>query len=319
LRDAGLQSIGNSELSIATSGFELYFSLAKSVATQVVGEKKHAEFVSCAPADVKAEDDACTRSVIERYGKTLIRRPLTEAEIATRLKIASDATTRVGNYYDGLQLAIASLLVDPEFLFRVEEAEPDPAKVRQYRLDAYSKASRISFLLWDSVPDAELLQTAINGIIHDDASLKAQVMRVVGSPKLKDGARAFFTDMLQFEHFDSLTKDGTTYPKFSQKVADSAREQTLLTVLDLLVEQNRDYRDLFTSNETFMNRQRAPVYFGWASFGQVNEVLTWVDLPAVWYAMCDRTNNWRFRPSLPLRRRICRRAVRRTENLVRSL
>jgi len=260
LREGGLQSIGNAQMSITTSGFEQYFSLAKSVAAQVVGEKKRAELVGCTPADPKAKDDACTRSVIERYGKALFRRPLTEAEIAGRLKIATDATARVANYYEGLGLAVASLLVDPEFLFRVEAAGPDPANPGQFRLDGYSKASRISFLLWDSAPDADLLQAAVSGTIHGDAMLKAQVARMIASPKLKDGAKAFFTDMLQFEHFDSLTKDGATYPKYSQKVADSAREQTLLTLMDLLLEQNRDYRDIFTSNETFINRALAPVY-----------------------------------------------------------
>jgi len=260
LREAGLQSIGNAQLSITTSGFEQYFALAKSVAAQVTGEKKRAELVGCAPADLKAKDDVCTRSVIERYGKVLFRRPLTEAEIAGRLKMAADATARVSDYYAGLQLAIASVLVDPEFLFRVEAAEPDPANAAQYRLDAYSKASRLSFLLWDSAPDDALLQAAISGDIHSDTILKAQVARMMASPKLRDGAKAFFTDMLQFEYFDSLTKDGMTYPKFSQKVADSAREQTLLTLMDLLVEQNRDYRDIFTSNDTFINRALAPVY-----------------------------------------------------------
>jgi hypothetical protein len=265
LREAGLQSIGNAQLSVTTSGFEQYYSLAKSVAGQVVGEKKRAELIGCTPADPKVKDDVCTRSVIERYGKTLFRRPLTEKEIASRVKMAADATTRVSDYYEGLKLAIASFLVDPEFLFRVEAAEPVPtnasqANSSQYRLDAYSKASRIAFLLWDSAPDAELLQTAVNGTIHDDAVLRAQVARMIASPKLKDGAKAFFTDMLQFEYFDSLTKDGATYPKFSQKVADSAREQTLMTMMDLLIEQNRDYRDIFTSNETFINRALAPVY-----------------------------------------------------------
>lgn len=260
MREAGLQSIGNAQMSITTSGFEQYFSLAKSVASQVVSEKRRAELVGCTPVDAKLKDDACTRSVIERYGKTLFRRPLTQEEVAGRLKIAADATARGANYYDGLHLAIASLLVDPEFLFRVEAAEPDPVNAGLYRLDAHSKASRISFLLWDSAPDAQLLQAAANGSIHNDEILKSEVARMIASPKLKDGTKAFFSDMLQFEHFDSLTKDGMTYPKYSQKVADSAREQTLLTLIDLLVEQNRDYRDIFTSNDTFINRALAPVY-----------------------------------------------------------
>lgn len=260
LREGGLQAIGNAQLSVTVSGFEQYFALAKSVATQVVDEKKRSELVGCTPADPKARDDVCTRSVIERYGKRLFRRPLTNEEIAGRLKIAADVTKRVSDYYEGLRLAMGSLLADPEFLFRVEVAEPNPAKLGEYRLSGLSKASRISFLLWDSAPDNELLDAAINGSIHDDATLQAQVERMIASPKLKDGTRAFFTDMLQFEHFDSLTKDGATYPKFSQKVADSAREQTVMTVMDLLIVQNRDYRDLFTSNETFINRTLAPVY-----------------------------------------------------------
>lgn len=260
MREAGLQSIGNAQLSVTSSGFEQYFALAKSVAAQIVSEKQRAELVRCAPANPKAKDDACTRAVVERYGKQLFRRPLAEEELAGRVKMAADGAARVGSYYDGLQLALASLLVDPEFLFRVEVAEPDPANPGQYRLDAFSKASRISFLLWDAAPDEHLLRTAIDGSIHGDAILKAQVARMIASPKLKDGAKAFFTDMLQFDHFDSLTKDGATFPKFSQKVADSAREQTLLTLMDLLVEQNRDYRDIFTSNETFINRALAPVY-----------------------------------------------------------
>ena len=259
-REEGLQSIGNAQLSVTSSGFEQYFSLAKAIAGQVVEEKRRGALVGCQPADPKAADATCTRAVIERYGKALFRRPLTEAEITNRLNIAANGAGRSGNYYEGLRLSLASLLVDPEFLFRVEVAEPDPAQRGQYRLDAFAKASRLSFLLWDSAPDAELLQAAASGAIHDDATLKAQVARMVASPKVRDGAKAFFTDMLQFEYFDSLTKDSATYPKYSQKVADNAREQTLLTLMDQLVDQNRDYRDIFTSNDTFISRALAPVY-----------------------------------------------------------
>ena len=170
-------------------GFEQYFSLAKSVASQIVSEKKRAELVGCAPADIKVKDDVCTRSVIERYGKSLFRRPLTSEEIAGRLKIAADGTARVANYYDGLQLALASLLVDPEFLFRVEVAEPDPANPGQYRLDAYSKASRNFILVMGFGPDEHLLQAAIDGSIHGDAMLNAQVARMIASPKVKEGAK----------------------------------------------------------------------------------------------------------------------------------
>jgi hypothetical protein len=159
-----------------------------------------------------------------------------------------------------LKLALTSLLVAPEFLFRVENAEPDPSNPKQYRLDAYTKASRISFLFWDTAPDPELLAAARSGAIHTESGLKEQLTRMILSPRYEQGARAFFSDMLQLDGFDNLVKDPAIYPKFNQSVADSAKEETLKTTVDLLITKKRDYRDLFASNETFINRSLAAVY-----------------------------------------------------------
>jgi len=150
--------------------------------------------------------------------------------------------------------------VAPEFLFRVETAEPDPANRGQYRLDAYTKAARLSFLFWDSAPDQELLAAARSGVIHTKAGLNQQLTRLTSSPRFEDGARAFFTDMLQLDGMENVVKDPTIYPKFNQSVSYSAKEQTLKTTIDLLVHKTRDYRDLFTSNDTFINRPLAAVY-----------------------------------------------------------
>ena len=177
-----------------------------------------------------------------------------------RLKTASTGAKQSGDFYAGLKLALTSLLVAPEFLFRVETAEPDPANPRQYRLDGYTKAARVSFLLWDSAPDQELLAAARSGAIHTEAGLKQQLTRLTSSPRFEDGVRAFFADMLQLDGFENLVKDPAIYPKFNQAVSDSAREQTLKTIIDLLVREKRDYRDLFTSNDTFINRPLASVY-----------------------------------------------------------
>jgi hypothetical protein len=96
---------------------------------------------------------------------------------------------------------------------------------------------------------------------------------MTSSPRFEDGVRAFFADMLQLDGFENLVKDPTIYPKFNQAVADSAREQTLKTIINLLVRERRDYRDLFTSNDTFINRPLASVYripfassSSWASY-----------------------------------------------------
>ncbi|HEX5264243.1 MAG TPA: DUF1592 domain-containing protein [Phenylobacterium sp.] len=259
-REGGLLAVGRAPLSVTASGLEQYYALGQSVADQALAPKRRATIMPCQPADPKKADAACARQFVELYGEQLFRRPLTESEVAARLHAAQVGADQSGDFYEGLKLALTSLLIAPDFLFRIEAAEPDPAKPGQYRLDGYTKASRLSFLFWDAAPDAELLAAAKSGDIHTTEGLNRQLARLSASPRLQEGARAFFTDMLQMDQFEGLTKDTKAYPKFSQEVADSAKEQTLRTVVDMLVVKQRDYRDLFTSNETFINRELAAVY-----------------------------------------------------------
>lgn len=259
-REEGLLAVGSAGLSITTSGLEQYFALASSISDQVLDEKKRDAAVGCRPADPSMADSACARQFISRIGERLFRRPLSDADIAARVATADRGAAGAGGFHGGLKLALTSLLIAPEFLFRMENAEPVPGAVNKFRLDRYAMASRLSFLFWDTGPDQELMAAAKSGAILTDAGLQKQVARLASSPRLEDGARAFFTDMLQFDQFDSLNKDAATYPKFSQAVADSAREQTLMTLGDLLIKRKRDYRDIFTSNDTFINRSLAAVY-----------------------------------------------------------
>ena len=259
-RDDGLLAVGNSDLSLTSSGFEQYFALAASLAAQALSDSQAAAIVPCKPANPAGADDACARQFVAKYGELLLRRPLTEPEVAVRVRTASAGASQARDFNEGLRLALTSLLVAPEFLFRIEGAEPDPARPGQYRLDAYTKASRLSFLFWDTAPDAELLEAARTGAIHTESGVNEQLARLIASSRYEQGARAFFSDMLQLDGIENLVKDPSIYPKFNQLVADSAKEQTLRTTIDLLIRQKRDYRDLFTSNETFINRPLASVY-----------------------------------------------------------
>jgi Protein of unknown function (DUF1592)/Protein of unknown function (DUF1588)/Protein of unknown function (DUF1595)/Protein of unknown function (DUF1585)/Protein of unknown function (DUF1587) len=259
-RDEGLLAIGTAQLSLTSSGFEQYFAIATSVADQALSENRRDATVGCKPVDTAKSDEICARQFIVKYGERLFRRPLTKGEIAGRLKTASLGAGQLSDFYAGLKLALTSLLVAPEFLFRVETAEADPANPGQYRLDGYSKASRIAFLLWDAAPDEELLTAARTGVIHTDEGLKEQLARLISSPRFEQGARAFFTDMFQLDGIENIVKDPAIYPKFNQSVANAAMEQTLRTTVDILITRKRDYRELFTSNETFINRPLASVY-----------------------------------------------------------
>lgn len=259
-REGGLLALGSANLSLTSSGFEQYFAMAGAISEQVFDPKRRDEAVGCKPADAKKADAACAKAFISRIGERLFRRPMTPAELKDRVDTAAKGAAQTRSFDGGLKLALTSMLMAPEYLFRVETAEPDPKKAGAYRLDGYSKAERLSYLLWDTAPDEALLAAAKSGAIHTESGLKQQLVRMTTSPRFEDGARAFFIDMLQLDGFDTLIKDPAAYPKFNQSVADSAREQTLRTTLDLLVKQKRDYRDLFTSNETFINRYLAAVY-----------------------------------------------------------
>jgi len=259
-REGGLLALGSAQLSLTSSGFEQYFSMASSIADQVVDPTRRDVAVGCKPANAKKADAACSTAFITRVGERLFRRPLTGAELKSFTNVASMGAERTGSFDGGIKLALAGMLMAPEYLFRIETAEPDPGKPGAYRLDGYSKASRLSYLMWDTAPDMELLAAAKTGAIHTEAGLRQQLVRMTTSPRFQDGARAFFVDMLQLDGFDNMIKDPVAYPKFNQSVSDSAKEQTLRTTIDLLVNQKRDYRELFTSNETFINRYLAAVY-----------------------------------------------------------
>lgn len=256
-REGGLLAIGNASLSITTSGLEQYYALAQSISDQVLVGERRDEVVGCGKPSVRAEQDACVRAFISAKGEQLFRRPLTEAETAARMAVWSNAIGQTGDFDGSLKLVLTSLLVAPDFLFRVERAEAAPGGMR---LDGYTRAERLSFLLWDQAPDAELMAAAERGDLFTEAGLRAQIDRMTASPKLEQGVRAFFADMLQFDAFENMAKDPATYPKFSQAVADSSREETLRFLVDHLVTQNADYRDIFTSRKTILNRPLSAVY-----------------------------------------------------------
>jgi hypothetical protein len=190
----------------------------------------------------------------------LYRRPLTPDELQSRVKVANDAATGLKDFYTGLGISLSTMLDSPKFLFRQEVAEADPDHPGQYRMDAYSKASQLSFFLWNAAPDPELLAAAERGDLNTDSGLAKQVDRMIASPRLQQGVRAFFTDMLGFDEFETLAKDAMLFPKFNSRVAKDAQEQTLRTVTNLLVVDKGDYRDIFTTRKTYLSPLLASVY-----------------------------------------------------------
>lgn len=258
VREEGLLAIGQSHVVVTPSGFEQYALRAREISAAVLDEKRRARFLTCTPAAGGVFDADCASDFLGKYGRLLFRRPLKASEQANVLKLSRVAAAKSGDFHTGLGAGLASLLVSPSFVFRMETTEANPGGGN--RLDAYSLASRIAFLLWDGPPDAELLNAAADGSLQTAAGLDRQVDRMIASPRLEEGVRAFFSDMLAYDQFSGLSKDSTIYPIFNPQLRSDAQEQSLRTIVDLLLVQNADYRDLFTTKKTFLTRSLGALY-----------------------------------------------------------
>src|SRR4051812_2836120 len=201
-RVGGLLAAGSTTLSITPAGFEGYAKMADGIARQVVDERNR-KLLPCAPKSPTAPDRACAGQILDRYGFLLFRRPLTSDELKARLD-AADATTKMsGNFYTGIRYSLTTLLSAPDFLFRAEMAVPSG---NDYTLDGYSRAARLSFMLWDTTPDKALLDAARSGALDSNAGVKAEATRLMASPRLEAGMRTFFSDFLQLDTLGNITK-----------------------------------------------------------------------------------------------------------------
>lgn len=258
--DQGLIAGGAAMAAISPAGFEQYDNIARNIAAQVVDTEHRSTLLPCEPRVADAPDDECAAQIYAQVGRLLFRRPLMTEEIDAHVAAAAGATRTIGDFYEGLALGLAAMLVSPEFLFRIDNTEPDPQNPGIERLDGYSKATRLSFLLWNTVPDEALLVAAEQGDLHHPRRLRAQAERMLDSPRVVNGVRAFFADMLAFEEFEELSKDALLYPKFNREIAHDAQEQMLRTISYLVLEKDADYRSLFTSRETFLTRPLGMIY-----------------------------------------------------------
>jgi hypothetical protein len=259
-RADGLLAVGASRVSVSATGLSQYDTAARTIAEQVLSKQHRDGFVMCEPAAKNRPDEACATKFITDTGLLLFRRPLTTDETKALVAAAGEAATQLKDFYLGLETALGVMLASPQFLFREEVAEPDPSAAGQHRLDAYTKASRLSFLLWNTAPDQQLLAAAKSGEIHTPAGLKKQVDRMMISPRFERAVRGFFSDMLGFDAMPTLTKDAMLYPRFTAEAASDGQEQTLRTIVDHVVAQNGDYRDLFTTRKTFLTPALGRVY-----------------------------------------------------------
>lgn len=258
LRSDGLVAVGTGEAGISPYSLEQYDVAANGIADYILAENRRDHYLPCIPLKERGIDGACVEQVIRHYGDKLFRRPLNDEQVARYVNQAALGAERLGDVYQGLHFALVGLLTAPEFVFRLERVVETSGQGAE--LDAYSKATRLSYFLTNSTPDPVLMQAAAAGELDTRQGLEQQVNRLLGSAKFEQALRAFFADMLEFDLFDDVAKDSTIYPAFNSAVAIDAQEQTLRTVVYHLLENRGDYRELFTLKDTFLTRPLGVVY-----------------------------------------------------------
>ncbi len=259
-RNDGLIGVGSSYAGVTSSQVETYAKTAATADALIMSDRYRNFSMPCKPKDETAADDACARTYFASVGRLLYRRPLERERLDQYVAQANEAAARLKNFYTGLGTVLEGMLITPRVLLVSETSEPDPKHPGQKRLDGYSLASRLSFFLWNAAPDDELLTAAETGALHTPKGYAKTVDRMLASPRLQAGMRAFFDDMLHLEDFNNLSKDGQIYPAFTGTAVQDAREQTLRTAVDHVLVKNLDYRDLFTTRTTFLSPALAAIY-----------------------------------------------------------
>ena len=213
----------------------------------------------CQPAST-GEETACASKILTTLARRAYRREPTNDDIQTLVRFYQTARTQ-GDFDAGIRAGIERVLLSPDFLFRIETDPADAAPGTAYDLSDVQLASRLSFFLWSSIPDHELLDTAIRGTLHEPAVLERQVRRMLGDPRARTAfVQNFFAEWLQTRNVGLLTPDlNQKFPWFDDNLRVAfVREMELF--LDAQLKEDRSIVDLLTSDQTFLNQQLARHY-----------------------------------------------------------
>jgi hypothetical protein len=212
----------------------------------------------CRPAGA-GEEAACAKKILTAVATRAYRRPITSEDVDTLLGFYKAARAE-GGFDAGIRAALERVLLSPDFLFRIETDPAGRAPGAVYQVPDVALASRLSFFLWSSGPDDELLDLAARSRLHEASVLERQVRRMLSDPRARTAlVRNFFEEWLQTRNVWSLTPENTKFPWFDDNLRIAFVRETEL-FLDAQLKEDRSVVDLITSNVTFLNEQLARHY-----------------------------------------------------------
>lgn len=203
------------------------------------------------------EDDACARQIVRTMARRAWRSPVTDADIAVPLRFYQE--TRTSGFEAGIEMALRSILVSPRFLFRIEQDPAGTAPGTAYKLSDTQLASRLSFFLWSSIPDDELLNLAIEGRLHQPEILENQTRRMLKDARSEAMVNNFAEQWLYLRNLASANPDARTFPDFDDNLRQAFRRETEL-FFESILREDRPVPDLLQANYTFLNERLAKHY-----------------------------------------------------------
>ena len=213
----------------------------------------------CRPAGPdEAEAEACAQEILSTLTRRAFRRPVSAEDVEGPMAFYREGRS-AGDFDAGIEKALGALLINPEFLFRVELDPDGVAAGDAYRVSDLELASRLSFFLWSSIPDDELLEAAVRGELSRPDELERQTRRMLADPRASNLASNFAGQWLQLRNLASLSPNPRLYPDFDDNLRRAFREETE-RFFDSVLREDRSVVDLLDADYTFLNERLAKHY-----------------------------------------------------------
>ena len=245
-------------------GFQFYPHVGQVTIEGPFGAKGAADTASrrrifvCRPASA-AEETACARRIVSTLARRAFRRPVTAADVDGLLRFYAAGKKEGGTFDEGVEAALQRILADPEFIYR---REPEPAGIapgRAYRVSDLALASRLSFFLWSSIPDDELIDVAARGRLRDAVVLEQQVQRLLKDPRADAFVANFTGQWLGVRSLKTSEPVVNLFPDFDDNLRNAFQRETELFV-GSIVREDRSVLDLLDADYTFVNERLAKHY-----------------------------------------------------------
>ena len=211
----------------------------------------------CEPKE-PGEEEACASRILSTLMRRAYRRPVGDADLQKPMALFRESRAE-GGFDAGIEMALSAVLVNPNFLFRIE---PDPAGATPksaYRIPDIQLASRLSFFLWSSIPDDELLTLAERGELSKPGVIEGQARRMLADPRSRSLVSNFAAQWLHLRNLESITPDLRLYPDFDDNLRQAFRRETELQ-FESVVREDRSVLDLLVSDHTYLNERLAKHY-----------------------------------------------------------